>query len=52
MLSCGYFQAYSDIKHSIRYGLDNLLATKGIIIGALTLPKPKANTSARIKAKY
>ena len=50
-LSCGYFQAYSDIKRSIRHGPDDLLATKGIATGALTLPEPEANTSARIKAK-
>ena len=51
MLSCGYFQAYSNIKRSIRHGPDDLLATKGIATGALALPETEANASASIKAK-
>jgi hypothetical protein len=50
-LNCGYFQAYSNIKRSIRHGPDDLLATKGIATGALALPETEANASARIKAK-
>lgn len=50
-LNCGYFQAYSNIKRSIRHGPNDLLATKGIATGALALPETEANASARIKAK-
>ena len=51
MLSYRYFQAYSNIKRSIYYRLENLLATKSIIIVALALPKTKAYTFSYIKAK-
>lgn len=50
-LSYGYFQAYSNIKRSIRYGPDDLLATKGIATAALTLPVSEAETSSRLLAK-
>ncbi|KAJ9651742.1 hypothetical protein H2201_009261, partial [Coniosporium apollinis] len=51
VLSCGYFQAYSNIKRSIRHGADDLLASKGIATAALTLPESEANTSNRNKPK-
>lgn len=50
-LSFGYFQAYSNIKRGIRYGPDDLLATKGIATAALTLPASEAESSARLQAK-
>ena len=52
MLSYGYLQAYLNIKRSICCKATDLLATKGIIIVALALPKTKANTSIYTKAKY
>ena len=45
VLSCGYFQAYSNIKRNIRHGPDDLLATKGIATAALTLPEAEAFSS-------
>ena len=51
VLSYGYFQAYSNIKRSIRHGPDDLLATKGIATGALALPASEANASGRMAAK-
>ena len=51
VLSYRYFQAYSNIKRSIRYRLDNLLATKGIATGALALLASKANVLGCIATK-
>jgi len=50
-LSYGYFQAYSNIKRSIRHKPEDLLATKGIATAALALPESEANASSHIKAK-
>lgn len=50
-LSYGHFQAYSNIKRSIRHGPDDLLATKGIATGALTLPESEAKASRHDQAK-
>jgi hypothetical protein len=49
-LSYGYFQAYSNIKRSIRHGPDDLLATKGIATAALALTESEAKFS-RVTAK-
>ena len=51
MLSYKYFQVYFNIKRSICYRLEDLLATKGIAMAVLTLYKSEANTSSYIKAK-
>jgi hypothetical protein len=51
VLSYGYFQAYSNIKRSIRHGPDDLLATKGVATAALALPYRDGNLSARVAAK-
>lgn len=37
VLHFGYFQAYTDIKRSVRHGPDDLLATKGVATAALAL---------------
>lgn len=50
-LSYGHFQAYSNIKRSIRHGPDDLLATKGIATAALTLPESEAESSRRLLMK-
>jgi hypothetical protein len=50
-LCYGYFQAYSNMKRSIRHGPDDLLATKGIATAALTLPESEAAASSRTLAK-
>ncbi|OBT70871.1 hypothetical protein VF21_10067 [Pseudogymnoascus sp. 05NY08] len=42
VLSCDYFQPYSNIKRSIRYNLEDLLVTQGIAAAALTLPESAA----------
>jgi hypothetical protein len=51
VLSCEYFQAYSNIKRSIRYNPEDLLVTQGTATAALTLPTGDANQSAPVKAK-
>ncbi len=51
VLDCGYFQAYSNIKRSIRHGPNDLLATKGIATAALTLQNRNQNLPAWIIAK-
>jgi hypothetical protein len=51
VLSCKYFHAYSNIKRSIRYNPEDLLATQGIATAALTIPESVARSSARAKAK-
>jgi hypothetical protein len=50
VLSCDYFQAYSNVKRSIRYNPEDLLVTQGIATAALTLPDSEAKSSARVKA--
>ncbi|OBT88517.1 hypothetical protein VE02_03494 [Pseudogymnoascus sp. 03VT05] len=50
VLSCDYFQGYSNIKQSIQYNPENLLVTQGIATGALTLPESAAKGSARVRA--
>lgn len=37
-LSCGYFQAYSNVKRSFRYSADDLLAKKSLTTAMLALP--------------
>ena len=49
VLSCEYFQAYSNIKRSIRCNPEDLLVTQGIATAALTLPESAAKGSARIR---
>jgi hypothetical protein len=51
VLSCDYFQAYSNIKRSLRYNPEDLLVTQGIATAALTLPTTDAQQSASVKAK-
>jgi hypothetical protein len=51
VLSCEYFQAYTNIKRSIRYNPEDLLVTQGIATAALTLPVSDAQGSGRIRAK-
>ena len=48
MLSYKYFQAYSNIKRSIHYNLEDLLATQGIATIALTLPVSNTQSSGHI----
>ena len=50
-LTYGYFQAYSNIKRSIRHGPDDLLVTKGIATGGLTLSEAEARASIRLQSK-
>ncbi|KAL5348503.1 hypothetical protein ACLOAV_005919 [Pseudogymnoascus australis] len=50
VLSCDYFQGYSNIKRSIRYNPEDLLVTQGIATAALTLPESAAKGSARVRA--
>ncbi|KFZ19813.1 hypothetical protein V502_03459, partial [Pseudogymnoascus sp. VKM F-4520 (FW-2644)] len=45
VLSCEYFQAYTNIKRSIRYNPEDLLVTQGTATAALTLPDHEANGS-------
>lgn len=49
VLSCDYFQAYSNIKRSVRYNPEDLLVTQGIATAALTLPESEAKSSNRVK---
>jgi hypothetical protein len=51
VLSCGFFQGYSNIKRAIRHGPDDLLAAKGMATGALTLPRSEAQASAWMARK-
>jgi hypothetical protein len=51
VLTCGYFQGYSNIKRSIRHGPDDLLATQGVATAALTLPDRDGNISARVASR-
>lgn len=50
-LTYGYFQAYSNIKRSIRHGPDDLLVTKGIATASLTLSEVEARASTRLQSK-
>ena len=49
VLSCNYFQAYTNIKRSIRHNPEDLLASQGIATAALTLPASEAQRSVRVK---
>jgi hypothetical protein len=51
VLSCNYFQAYTNIKRSIRHNPEDLLVTQGIATAALTLPASESQGAARIKSK-
>jgi hypothetical protein len=51
VLSCEYFQAYTNIKRSIRYNPEDLLVTQGTATAALTLPVDDASSSFHVKAK-
>jgi hypothetical protein len=50
VLSCGYFQGYSNIKRCIRHQPGDLLVTKGIATAALTL-STEGKVPARIQTK-
>lgn len=51
VLSFGFFQAYSNIKRTIRSRADDLLVTKGIATAALTLPPSDAGRNAPTKSR-
>jgi hypothetical protein len=51
VLSSAYFQAYSNIKKSVRHSPDDLLATKGYATAALTLPENEAKCSGVMARK-
>jgi hypothetical protein len=51
VLRCGYFQAYSNIKRSIRHGPEDLLVTQGIATAALAIPRAEAATSGHKQGK-
>jgi hypothetical protein len=51
VLSCEYFQGYSNIKRSIRYNPEDLLVTQGTATAALTLPAADANRSYQAQLK-
>ena len=51
VLSCEYFQAYTNIKRSIRYNPEDLLVTQGTATAALTLPDHEGNGSVTVKNK-
>ncbi|KJK73603.1 hypothetical protein H634G_11138 [Metarhizium anisopliae BRIP 53293] len=51
ILDSGYFQAYSNIKRSIRHSSSDLLATRGSATAALTIPAFDANSRARTRKK-
>ena len=51
VLTCGHFQAYSNIKRSIRHGPHDLLATQGIATAALTLPDRDGTLNRRVALK-
>ena len=51
VLSFGFFQAYSNIKRSIRHRASDLLATQGSATAALTVPGSDVEALARVKAK-
>ncbi|KFX85917.1 hypothetical protein V490_09324 [Pseudogymnoascus sp. VKM F-3557] len=51
VLSCEYFQAYSNIKRSIRYNPEDLLVTQGTATAALTVPDHEADGSVTVKNK-
>lgn len=51
VLSCGYFQAYADIKRSIRHSPDDLLATKGVATAALSLSTKNSSLPPTVTAK-
>jgi hypothetical protein len=51
VLSCEFFQAYSNIKRSIRYNPEDLLVTQGIATAALTLPASDTHSTGRVRAK-
>jgi hypothetical protein len=50
-LTYGFFQAYSNIKRSIRHGPDDLLATKGIATASLAFSENEARASPRLQSK-
>ena len=51
VLTAGYSQGYSNVKRAIRHGPKDLLPTKGVASGALTLPESEAAVSTRVQAK-
>lgn len=51
VLSFGFFQAYSNIKRSIRHRADDLLATQGSATAALTVPSADVDGNAWVRAR-
>jgi hypothetical protein len=51
ILSCEHFQAYTNIKRSIRYNPEDLLVTQGIATAALTLPTTDSSCTGRHRTK-
>lgn len=50
-LACGYFQAYSNVKRSVRHRPDDLLAKKSLTTAVLSLPGAEM-TSHHIRTKH
>lgn len=51
VLTCGYFQAYSNVKRSIRHRPDDLLAKKSLTTAVLSLPGTEI-TSNQVRTKH
>jgi hypothetical protein len=51
VLSCGYFQAYSNVKRSFRHSPDDLLAKKSLTTAVLALPDSEI-PSHHVRAKH
>ncbi|KAL3290631.1 F-box domain-containing protein [Colletotrichum asianum] len=51
VLSFSYFQGYSNIKRSVRHSPHDLLATKGYVTGALTMPTSDAGATSAAREK-
>jgi len=49
ILEYGYFQAYSNIKRSIRHSRKDLLASRGSATAALTIPASDASSRAHMR---
>jgi hypothetical protein len=51
VLSCGYFQAYSNVKRSFRHSPDDLLAKKSLTTAVLALPDSEI-ASHHVRTKH
>lgn len=50
-LTCGYFQAYSNIKRLVRHSARSLLADKGITTAVVGMPSAEAARTPRLQKK-